>query len=45
MSAGLISYGVDRIEQQRGAAGYVDRILKVQNLLNFRFRLRRDTNW
>ena len=25
---GLISYGVDRIEQQRGAAGYVDRILK-----------------
>ena len=28
MSAGLISYGLDRIEQQRGAAGYVDRILK-----------------
>jgi putative ABC transport system substrate-binding protein len=25
---GLVSYGVDRFEQQRGAAGYVDRILK-----------------
>jgi putative ABC transport system substrate-binding protein len=25
---GLISYGPDRVEQYRGAAGYVDRILK-----------------
>src|SRR5262249_39601701 len=27
-SGGLISYGYDLLEQQRGAAGYVDRILK-----------------
>ena len=25
---GLISYGVDRVDQFRGAAGYIDRILK-----------------
>ena len=28
VSGGLISYGTDEIEQQRHAAGYVDRILK-----------------
>ena len=28
ISGGLISYGPDRVEQHRGAAGYVDRILK-----------------
>jgi putative ABC transport system substrate-binding protein len=27
-SGGLVSYGFDTIEQQRGAAGYVDRVLK-----------------
>ena len=27
-SGGLISYGPDRVDQYRGAAGYVDRILK-----------------
>jgi ABC-type uncharacterized transport system substrate-binding protein len=27
-SGGLIAYGVDQLEQWRGAAGYVDRILK-----------------
>jgi putative ABC transport system substrate-binding protein len=27
-SGGLIAYGIDQIEQWRGAAGYVDRILR-----------------
>ena len=27
-SGGLIAYGIDQLEQWRGAAGYVDRILK-----------------
>ena len=27
-SGGLVSYGFDTIERQRGAAGYVDRVLK-----------------
>jgi putative tryptophan/tyrosine transport system substrate-binding protein len=30
-SGGLISYGLDNIEQYRLAAGYVDRILKGEN--------------
>ena len=28
MSGGLVSYGIDEVEQFRRAAGYVDRILK-----------------
>ena len=28
IGGGLISYGVDRVDQFRGAAGYIDRILK-----------------
>jgi putative tryptophan/tyrosine transport system substrate-binding protein len=32
---GLISYGPDRIEQFRGAARYVDRILKGEKIADF----------
>jgi putative ABC transport system substrate-binding protein len=31
-SGGLIAYGSDQLEQWRGAAGYVDRILKGENV-------------
>ena len=31
---GLLSYGVDRLENWRGAAGYVDRILKGEKPAN-----------
>ena len=31
-SGGLVSYGIDRVEQSRQAAGYVDRILRGERL-------------
>jgi putative ABC transport system substrate-binding protein len=41
---GLISYGPDVAEQNRRAAGYVDRILKGKSLPIFRSRLRQSTS-
>ena len=40
-SGGLISYGWHVDDQYRGAARYVDRILKGENVPTFRFRHRR----
>jgi len=40
-SGGLISYGPDIDEQYRGAAAYVNRILKARSLRTSRFRHRR----
>ena len=45
VSGGLISYGPDRLEPYRRAAGYVDRILKGENLPTCRCKRRPSTNW
>jgi putative ABC transport system substrate-binding protein len=42
---GLVSYGFDTMEQQRGVATYVDLIFRVQNPANFRFNCRLITSW
>ena len=42
---GLISYGPDQIDQWRGAATYVNRILRGKSRAAFRCRPRRNTNW
>jgi len=44
VEGGLMSYGPNQIEQWRGAATYVDRILQVRNRANCRFRRRPSTN-
>jgi putative tryptophan/tyrosine transport system substrate-binding protein len=44
-SGGLISYGVDQTENFRGAASYVDRILKGENQPICRCSGRRSLSW
>jgi putative tryptophan/tyrosine transport system substrate-binding protein len=34
LKGGLVSYGFDTVEQQRGAASYVDRVLKGEKPAN-----------
>ena len=45
VSGGLISYAPDRLEPYRRAAGYVDRILKGENLPTCRCKRRPSTSW
>jgi putative ABC transport system substrate-binding protein len=41
---GLLSYGFDQIDSWRGAATYVDRILRARNRPTFRFKHRPSSN-
>jgi hypothetical protein len=44
-SGGLTSYGYDILQEYRGMAGYVDRILKGEKPADFRCKHQTSTNW